>query len=291
MRYVKTYELFSGLKKFFTIKPRPVPKTYNNIEDILEDESLSHLDRVNKIDTLCRLYGIYIYTLSHDYIIDCNRVDINNKELSNIPLKFGKVNNFSVKGNSLKSLKNSPVEVKYFDASDNQIESLEFCPKAERSIRLNGNNIDSLVGLPMACEFIDISNNNIKDISLATNLSITNTYFNVGGNNISELYPLSKSNGIFLSDNPIYSILLRIFTVNGYPDSNWVEGFNSYNIIYDDGIGKTKLFIDNLEYFHKGFLNSGLPRYFRDKLYEEDLYDITTMEEYFNRETNKDTDI
>ena len=289
MKYIKTYEIFGGLKKFFKKNIEPIfepikPKVYNNIDDILEDKSLSHLDRVKKIDTLCKKFKIYGYTLNSDYSINYNSVvNFDNMGLNEIPLKFKKVYSFSINNNNLKSLRNCPIETKYFNASYNKIETLEFCPKITETIRLNNNKIKSIEGLP-DCEHINLEKNEISDISSVINLSYK--YLNLSNNNIIELYPLSLVRSLYIMDNPIYSIILRL--CNGsYPDSNWVDSFNSYNIIYNDGVGKPKLFTDNLLLF-KNMEDYRLKSLI--KLIEEyDAYEITTMEEYFNKQ-NKDTD-
>jgi hypothetical protein len=282
MKYIKTYEIFGGLKKFFKRTPKPLPKVYNNIDDILDDKSLSHSKRVEKIDILCKKYKIRRYTLNSDYSIDCDYpVNLDSMGLYEIPLKFRKVFSFSIKNNYLKSLKNCPIETNYLSATDNQIESLEFCPKIVNSLSLQNNKIKSIEGIAN-CDFINLENNEISDISYAINLS-NYTYFNLSYNDISELSPLNKTAAVYVTHNPIHSILLRLYNFdNTYPDSTWIDGFNSYNIIYNDGIGKPKLFTDNLLNFKNMSVYS--LKSFINMIEEKNAYEITTMEEYFNKQ-------
>lgn len=287
MEYIKTYELFGGLKKFFKKNIEPIieplkPKVYNNIDDILNDKSLSHSGRVEKIDIICRKLGIYRYILNYDYSIDCSgSINLNDKGLTEIPLKFRKVFSFDIKNNKLKSLKNCPTELRYLDASNNQIESLEYCPKIiTSSLKLKNNKIKSVEGLT-DCEHINLEGNEISDISSLISLK-TNTHLNLSHNNITELYTLNRTKSVYIMNTPIYSVLLRLYNGIDYPDSNWVDGFNSYNIIYNDGIGKPKLFTDNLLNFKS--MRPHILRNFIDRIEEDDAYEITTMEEYFNKQ-------
>lgn len=90
MKYIKTYE---GLFDFFK-KKETDPKKIEIIK-------------------LCTQYNITKYTINDDYSIDVDgHVDLANKELTKIPIKFNKVTGyFSCVGNQLVDLENAPRRV------------------------------------------------------------------------------------------------------------------------------------------------------------------------------------
>ena len=107
----------------------------------------------NEIESICKKYGIENYTINADGSIDVDGdVDLDNKGLTKLPLKFGKVSgtfyyrvnklvslegapkyvggNFNCYGNQLTSLEGSPKHIAGdFDCSTNQLTSLEHFPK------------------------------------------------------------------------------------------------------------------------------------------------------------------
>ena len=83
-------------------------------------------------DDICKKYNITNYTINEDDSIDVDGdVDIHGNELTEIPLKFGKVaGGFYCGDNELTSLKGSPSYVGgEFDCEYNNITSLEGCPQ------------------------------------------------------------------------------------------------------------------------------------------------------------------
>jgi hypothetical protein len=85
----------------------------------------------SNIDSLCKKYGIKNYTIRDDGTVDVDgNVYLFNKELSKIPLKFGKVSGgFNCRHNQLTTLEGCPSEVGGdFDCYSNQLESLEGGP-------------------------------------------------------------------------------------------------------------------------------------------------------------------
>ena len=78
------------------------------------------------------LIGITNYKINEDLTVDVNTgVYIDNKNLSEIPVKFGIINgNFNCSFNNLISLKGSPEIVgRSFDCSYNKLISLEYAPE------------------------------------------------------------------------------------------------------------------------------------------------------------------
>jgi hypothetical protein len=106
----------------------------------------------NKIDKLCRKYGITNYSINQDGSIDIDdSVNIPRRGLRSIPLKFNKVSGdficsynrltslsgcpnivggaFYCQGNELKSLEFSPTKIDGdFSCYENKLSSLEFSP-------------------------------------------------------------------------------------------------------------------------------------------------------------------
>ena len=83
------------------------------------------------IDSICKRYNISNYTINSDGTVDVDGgVNLRNKGLNKLPLKFGKVTgNFECHYNQLTTLKGGPREVTgYFDCYNNQLTTLEGGP-------------------------------------------------------------------------------------------------------------------------------------------------------------------
>ena len=75
-------------------------------------------------------YSVKNYTINNDLTVDVrDHINLSNKELKEIPLKFGTVSgNFNCSHNKLKNLEFSPKEVGgSFDCSYNKLTSLKDC--------------------------------------------------------------------------------------------------------------------------------------------------------------------
>jgi hypothetical protein len=84
-----------------------------------------------KIEEICEYYGIQNYTINDDGTIDVDgNVDLNDRSLTKLPLKFNKVTGyFSCSVNKLTSLEGCPIWVGgRFHCWDNRLTSLEGCP-------------------------------------------------------------------------------------------------------------------------------------------------------------------
>ena len=89
------------------------------------------------IDEICKKYNIKDYTINTDGSIDVDRhVDLLDKGLTKLPLKFNKVNgSFYCSNNKLTSLEGCPKEVNgSFYCSNNKLTSFEYAPKIIRGI-------------------------------------------------------------------------------------------------------------------------------------------------------------
>ena len=109
-------------------------------------------EEYNDIASICKKYKIENYTINPDGSVDVNDdVNLFNKKLDCLPLKFGRVNgNFYCSHNKLTTLEGCPVEVgETFDCSYNLLASLEGCPKIiGRSFYCDHNQLRSLKGGP-----------------------------------------------------------------------------------------------------------------------------------------------
>ena len=106
MKYLKKYKVYES-NQFF--------KTYEYIKNWLDDMDIDN------------------YTINDDLTIDVDGdVDLNNKKLEKIPVKFKSIGGyFDCGSNQLTSLKGSPDSVgKDFYCRDNQLTSLEGCPES-----------------------------------------------------------------------------------------------------------------------------------------------------------------
>ena len=121
------------------------------------------------IDIICKKYGIENYTINPDGSIDVDEeVDLYNKNLKKLPLKFNKVNEwFDCSFNQLTTLEGSPVEVNDgFDCSNNKLTSFEFAPKIIRGyFDCDSNNIKTFEYFPrfVKSDFL-CDNNPIEEV-------------------------------------------------------------------------------------------------------------------------------
>ena len=113
---------------------------------------LKYFESKKDIDSICNRYGIDDYTVNPDGTVDVDgNVNLYNKGLDEIPLKFGYVSGyFDCGNNKLTSLEGSPREVGgYFDCRYNQLTSLEGAPrKVGEGFYCGSNQLTSLLGGP-----------------------------------------------------------------------------------------------------------------------------------------------
>jgi hypothetical protein len=106
-----------------------------------------------EVEAILEKYNITNYTISPDLSVDVERgVNISDKNLQFIPVKFGKVGgNFWCANNNLVTLRGSPREVGgYFDCSYNKLSSLRGAPReVGNSFNCANNNLITLEGAPI----------------------------------------------------------------------------------------------------------------------------------------------
>jgi hypothetical protein len=104
------------------------------------------------IHRICKKYNITNYTINDDLSIDVDgNVNLYNKGLTKIPLKFNKVNgDFNCYNNKLTSLEGAPKEVNGdFDCTSNKLTSMEGAPnKINGHFDCHNNKLTSLEGAP-----------------------------------------------------------------------------------------------------------------------------------------------
>jgi len=118
-----------------------------------------------KIDSICQKYRIENYTINSDGSIDVEgNVDLSDKRLDNLPLKFGKVTGFFwCNNNRLVSLEGSPRKAGYFYCHGNRLTTLEGGPREiGGSFLCHNNQLVSLKGSPIeVAEDFNCSNNKL----------------------------------------------------------------------------------------------------------------------------------
>jgi len=117
--------------------------------------------KLHEIDIICEKYGIKNYSINSDGLVDVDgSVDLNNSQLTKLPLKFGKVTRlffgggFSCYNNNITTLEGSPHSVSVnFTCSRNKLITLEGCPRSVGGdFYFSYNQIKDLYGFP---EFFD----------------------------------------------------------------------------------------------------------------------------------------
>ena len=103
-----------------------------------------------EVSKICKEFGIKNWSINSDGLVDVNgNVDLDDKGLTKIPLKFGYVSGyFLCSDNQLTSLEGSPERVGgNFDCDNNQLTSLEGCPRSVgRNFNCFSNQLTSLEG-------------------------------------------------------------------------------------------------------------------------------------------------
>ena len=233
-------------------------KKLKNIMKYLKKYKLFESVNEQEIHDLCKKYDIEYYTINSDGSIDVDSsVDLSDKSLNKIPLKFNKVNgyfncssspNWSSRTNQLKTLDGSPIFVNSFDCSGGTLHSLKGSPKyVVDSFNCSSNYLNNLEGSP-----IEVSNN-----FWCVNNQIRNFIgcpekigrFYCNKNRVISLDGLlwKSFEYIELKDNPIYTLVKD--WINNEDREELIEYFLDLNVIQEGG--KPELIIPRLEAFHE----------------------------------------
>jgi len=200
-----------------------------------------------KIDSICKKYGIKNYNINSDGSIDVNG-DINliSRDLTKLPLKFGKVSGyFDCRNNQLTTLEGCPQSVVgYFNCRYNKLETLEGFPQSVGGNFYCGyNQLTSLEGCPQS----------------------VSGHFAFSGNLLKDLYgfPEFFDGHIYYDNNPVSEIL---YLFNGCKLGKVIDLLNEYGVIQQDG---KLVVLDRLEeVFYT--LNIEIPEEINLKNYEVD---------------------
>jgi len=168
------------------------------------------------IDSICEKYGIYNYTINKDNTIDVDGVvNLSYKELTKLPLKFGKVSgDFYCNNNNLTTLEGGPQSVgRSFNCRNNYLNTLEGCPKSVGgSFNCSENELTTLEGGPQSVgENFYLEENELKDL--------------YG-------FPEFFDNTIYYYNNPIEEIL-DLFNINKL--GKVIDFLNEYGVIQQNG--------------------------------------------------------
>jgi hypothetical protein len=150
----------------------------------------------NRIDQVCKKYYIENYTINGDGSVDVDGVvDLASRELSSLPLRFGRVNgDFTCVNNGLTTLEGSPIIVTgYFFCFNNKLTSLEGGPRVVDGLfYCNDNRLTTLEHSPEKLGVVLFCNNN--QITTLTNCSTKSaTVICCDGNKLSTLTDLPKN--------------------------------------------------------------------------------------------------
>ena len=137
---------------------------FNSVESVLE----GHITlEYRKIEKICDKFGIENWSLEGGLVNVDGDVDLYDKELTHIPLKFGKVTgDFKCSNNNLTSLEGCPVRVGGgFDCGNNKLTSLVGCPKSVgRRLWCHNNYIREFTGIKYIDLTLNCSGNPIGNI-------------------------------------------------------------------------------------------------------------------------------
>jgi hypothetical protein len=208
----------------------------------------------SNIDSICKKYGITNYTINSDGNVDVDgNVDLSDKGLSKLPLKFGKVSgHFYCYSNQLESLEGGPIEVgrdfnccsnNYlttleggpskvgggFDCRHNQLTTLEGCPSdVGGNFYCNGNKLTTLEGCPSEVGgSFDCSNNYLT--TLEGGPSHVGGDFDCRYNRLITLEggPSHVGRDFYCYNNPIHQVYILFKNYNSFKDSldyNYLRG-------------------------------------------------------------------
>jgi hypothetical protein len=120
---------------------------------------MKYLKRFNEqeisIEDWCMKLHLYGYTINEDNTVDIGTVDISSKDLDEIPIRFGIVDeSFECHDNNLTTMKNCPIKVGWhFNCEHNKLISLQGVPKEIVGwFSCTSNNLTSLKGGPSKVE-------------------------------------------------------------------------------------------------------------------------------------------
>jgi len=218
------------------------------------------------IDFFCEKYSIKNYTINSDGTVDVDgNVNLFNKGLTKLPLKFGNVSgNFDCSYNQLITLEGGPKSVGGdFDCQNNELTTLEGCPKTIRgNFDCSLNKLNALEGCPQSVGRSFLCNNNQLTTLEGCPQSV-GVSFHCSNNLLKDLYGFPEFFGDeFFYYNNIVSEILYLFNIKRL--GKVIDLINEYGVIQQDG---KLVILDRLEeVFYT--LNLEVPKEINLKNYE-----------------------
>ena len=204
------------------------------------------------IDSICKKFFIKNYTINSDGLVDVDgEVDLYNKDLTKLPLKFGNVTGYFHCGyNQLTTLEGCPKSVGGdFACYYNKLTSLEFCPQSVgRSFLCNNNQLTTLEGCPQS---VGVS-------------------FHCSNNLLKDLYGFPEFfDGIIYHKHTTVSEILNLFEQDDHKQfilGKFIDLLNEYGVIQQNG---KVVILDRLEeVFHTLNMSNNIPKEINLKNYE-----------------------
>ena len=172
-------------------------------------------ENFNEIHETCNQYGIKNYTVNTDGSIDVDDdVDLFDKKLTKIPVKFRNVSGFfSCSSNKLTTLEGAPKSVgENFWCSNNKLTTLEGAPlRVYGDFHCDYNNLTTLVGAPQSVDgSFGCDNNELTTLEGAPKSVGGN--FDCSYNNLTTLESAPKSvSGWFYCESNPFEVIRRMF--------------------------------------------------------------------------------
>lgn len=227
------------------------------------------------IHEFCNHYYIFNYTINDDLSVDVDgNVDLSGKYLQQIPIKFNKVKgSFNCSACGLTSLINCPTEIHGdFDCSDNFLENLDGAPVLREFhnedlhmtqypvFNCSNNKIKTLKSfkLDVVTHFNCSYNPNIKDLSFSQESKIFSINFK--GTSVFRLTDTLESIDfkVLIKESSTHlQYLLNLICPNlNDIDTDWLEEFNSYNVISKKHAEPTIIFHNLNDYIEEKGIRS-----------------------------------
>jgi len=139
--------------------------------------------------------------------------DVDNNEIPEILKEYHWLLELEINNQSIKELKNLPINLKTLNISNNNIKYIQtnILPKTLEILNISNNNIKILENIPISIKELDCSNNLINKCILHENKELI--YLNISHNNI-EIFPELNNNikKLYISNN-------KIKNINKFPDN------------------------------------------------------------------------
>jgi hypothetical protein len=195
-----------------------------------------------EIEKICKNLGIEDFQIVDELVNVLKNVDISDKELTRIPVKFGRVEgNFYCYNNQLTHLEGGPQSVGGdFDCRNNQLIHLEGCPEiVGGDFYCRNNQLTSLEGAPRSVGRNFYCYNN-QLTTLEGSPQSVGGYFYCYNNQLTTFrgipeYSLNEEKSFYCNENPIHEIY-KLFNT-----PKCIDLINEYEVIGDGQISRVKL--------------------------------------------------